>query len=88
MKKFSILFLFLGLASCVYGPKDQGGSKLESLNGENYAATANIMGVPVLERKPVLRKIKGQVFCGEGIEQAVVSRAKVELLCACRSQRS
>ena len=38
------------------------------------------MGVPVLERKPVLRKISGQVYCGKGISQTPANHALVSLV--------
>ncbi|MFN7905405.1 MAG: hypothetical protein ACK5P5_09500 [Pseudobdellovibrionaceae bacterium] len=50
------------------------------MSGENYESTNVVLGVPILERKPITRKISGQVFCGEGITQTAVNHATVSLI--------
>lgn len=79
LKKSVPGFLFI-LCGCVSGPNNDGRTFAEKMNGENYESTNVIMGVPVLERKPVLRKFSGQVYCGEGITQTPANHALVSLM--------
>ncbi len=66
--------------ACVSGPKNDGRSFVEKMSGENYESTNVVLGIPILERKPVTRKISGQVFCGEGITQTAANHAIVSLI--------
>ncbi|MGE3973503.1 MAG: hypothetical protein AB7F59_03145 [Bdellovibrionales bacterium] len=59
--KLFVIFL-LALSACARGPKTEKKSPLNYANGEHYQQTANILGVPVLERVEKQTKIKGQVI--------------------------
>ncbi len=89
---FKIILLstavIFSVCSCVSGPKDPDRSFAEKLNGDNYKSTDMIMGVPVLERKPIQKKIYGKVFCGEGITQVPANHASVALTAKGRSLAS
>ena len=76
---FLLLLILIPIFSgCATGPKDNR-SAVEKLNGENYQRPFDIMGIPVLERKPILRQFSGRIFCGERISQYPLSRAVVTL---------
>ena len=77
---FILLFSLCSLFGCVSGPKNDGRTFAEKMNSENYEATNVVIGVPILERKSVLRKFTGQVFCGDGIAQTPANRALVNLI--------
>jgi hypothetical protein len=68
--------LFLG--SCVSGPTDDR-TFAEKMHGDNYQDKKIIMGVPILERKLIQRKISGRVFCGEGISQTPANHAVITI---------
>jgi len=55
-------FMILGLCDCIHGPKTEKKSPLNYLNGDHYQEEGRIFSVPVLERKTVLTKIRGQVM--------------------------
>lgn len=80
--KFFVATLLVFIASgcvsgCVSGPKPADHSVAKDLNGENYQSGKLIMGVPVLERAPIQRKVSGRVFCGEGLSRFPVNYASV-----------
>ena len=75
-----VLSIFFFLCGCISGPKNDGRTFAEKMNGENYQSTNVIMGVPILERKPVLRKFSGHVYCGKGITQTPANHALVSLM--------
>ncbi len=78
--KKTILGVLCILCGCISGPKNDGRTFAEKMNGENYESTNVVLGVPVLERKPVLRKFSGQVYCGEGITQTQANNILVSLM--------
>ena len=73
----SVLFILCG---CVSGPKNDGRTFAEKMNGENYESSNVVMDVPVLERKSVLRRFSGQVYCGEGVTQTPANHVFVSLM--------
>lgn len=75
----SVFIFALLLSACASGPKDNR-SSLESLNGENYDRPAQVMGIPVLERKTIARTFSGNVLCGTGISQFPANHASITLL--------
>lgn len=78
MVKRSVILFFLGAAGCVSGPKEDR-TFAEKMNGDNYTGQNSVMSVPVLERKLILRKISGNVWCGEGLTKRPANHARVEL---------
>jgi hypothetical protein len=75
-----ILFILAGsIWACVSGPKTDGRTFADKMNGENYQSTNVVFGVPVLERKPLIQKFAGRVFCGEGISMTPANHALVSL---------
>jgi hypothetical protein len=71
----SWMLIFSG---CVSGPKDDR-TFAEKMNGENYESTNVVLGVPVLERKPIQRTISGHIYCGERFIKTPLAHASVEL---------
>lgn len=59
--KLKLLSLFFILNACAYGPTQEKKSPLNYLNGEHYEQSANIFGVPVIERKTKNTKISGKI---------------------------
>ena len=49
------------LSSCVSGPPQEKSTLGNSLNGEHYANTGSVLGVPVLERKPERTTLRGTI---------------------------
>lgn len=52
------LILFFAISSCAYGPTKEKKYALNYLNGERYYNSAQVMGVPVVERKIKLTPYK------------------------------
>ena len=56
--RFSCTLLLL-ISGCVSGPKRENDSPAAYLNGNNYHESANVLGVPVIERQRTSTKITG-----------------------------
>lgn len=62
MKIFvKMIWMMLVLSSCAYGPTQEKKSPLNYLSGEHYEQTANVFGVPLVERKTKETIISGYI---------------------------
>lgn len=79
LKLFFLGTIVLFFSGCISGPKNPDQTFAEKLNADSYESSNTVMGVPVLTRKPIYRKITGKVFCGEGLSQYPANHAAVVL---------
>lgn len=64
--KYGLLSIFILLTSCVHGPKAERKSVLNYLNGQHYSQSANVLGVPVIQRQSVVTTVSGTVLFDAG----------------------
>lgn len=79
-KLFFIGALSICLSGCISGPKNSDQKFSEKLSADSYESSNSVMGVPVLTRKPLSRKIAGKILCGEGLSQRPANHAAVTLI--------
>lgn len=58
---FQLIFSLMLINSCAYGPSQEKKSPLNYLSGEHYERSADIFGVPVVERKTMDTVISGKI---------------------------
>lgn len=71
--KFSVLILFFG---CSSNPTVADRTVIQKLNGASYESTNN-MGI--VTELPLLRKITGQLYCGDSLSQTPTKLAEVRI---------
>jgi hypothetical protein len=79
MINFIFFGLFLLLSSCVHGPAQEKKSNANYLSGHHYQQTANVLGVPIIERSIVNTVISGRISLNDPLA-LLGSNAKVQLL--------
>ncbi|MGE0634312.1 MAG: hypothetical protein AB7O96_17995 [Pseudobdellovibrionaceae bacterium] len=79
-KLFWIVFTNFCVAGCISGPKNADQKFSEKLNADSYESSGTVLGVPVLTRAPLVRKISGKVLCGEGLSLRPATYVAISLL--------
>lgn len=79
-KLFFIGTIGILISGCISGPKNPEQKFSEKLNGDSYESSNTVIGVPVLTRKPISKKISGRIYCGEGLSQRLANHVTVSLL--------
>jgi hypothetical protein len=81
--KIISLIVFCLLSACVYGPKVEHKSPLNSLNGENYETSAlgqaDTLIIPVVKRKAKTTRLQGEAMFEDGINQRPIKFIKLQL---------
>jgi hypothetical protein len=75
----ALITLLFWISGCVSGPKQPDQTFAQKLNADSYESSNTVMGVPVLTRKPIQRKVSGKIMCGEGLSQRPANHATVSL---------
>ena len=72
--------LMFYISGCVSGPKDPNQTFAQKLNADSYESSNSVLGVPVLTRKPIQRKVSGKITCGEGFSQRPAGHVTISLI--------